>query len=578
MTQGFRFQIQLLHKLVGFSLKIRPEIALAIVVGILSSILEVVSLALLVPLTVMATHQSVAPNSIWHHLTSYLGFNAQAPFFITAFFLCLFARTVTQMVAITVTNHVTRRLNVTYSTRALEAFVHHLSFENVQKGSIGHFTAIAGDEAVRAAQIVGSVAKLIPLCVLFSLYVLMVAYQSLTSFFGVIGFITLTALLLMGAFRKSQELGWRAQTESREAGSHFIDALNSLRTVRSLNAEHYVTDRYEHMMRKYMRTLFYVDTINSLGAQFPIILLSTGMVIAVWFISPNTLVAVLPGIVIGIMMVLRLLPMASQAMDIALKLTADLKAAQNVSEMLDAVQEATARGDCDQLHGIGKVNRIEFQNVTFGYDGAPPVLKDLSFTLSSGKSYAIVGPSGAGKSTVIDLLLKFYMPRAGRILINGTDAESISGNCIRQHLVLVEQTPRTFNDTIESNIRFGRDATCEDVMAMLRVVGLDALINGMPEGTHTVLNYQGSNISGGQRQRIGLARGLLRDADVLILDESTSALDPVTRQKVLNSILAQYKDRIVIFVAHDPAVLELVDEVVHLKPAQLAADTLAREA
>ena len=578
MTHGFRFQIQLLRKLVGFSLRIRPEIALAIVVGMLSSVLEVASLALLVPLTLMASHQSLAPNSIWRHLTSYLGFDAQASFFITAFFLCLFVRTVTQMVALTITNHVTRQLNVTFSTRSLEAFIHHLSFESVQKGSIGHFTAIAGDEAVRAAQIVSSVTKLIPLCLLFCLYALMIAYQSPSSFFGIIGFVALTAFLLTGAFRKSRELGWRSQSESREAGSHFIDALNSLRTVRSLNAENYVTDRYEHMMRKYMRTLFYVDTINSLGAQFPTILLSTGMVTVVWFISPATLVAILPGIVIGIMMVLRLLPMASQAMDIALRLTSDLKAAQNVSEMLDAVQEATARSDRDQLHDVGKVTRIEFQNVTFGYQGAAPVLKELSFTLCAGRSYAIVGPSGAGKSTVIDLLLKFYTPRAGRILINGKDAEDISGSSIRKHLVLVEQTPRTFNDTIESNIRFGRDAAAQDVLATLRVVGLDTLIDSMPRGVHTVLNYQGSNISGGQRQRIGLARGLLRDGDVLILDESTSALDSATRQKVLDNILEQYKDRIVIFVAHDPAVLELVNEVIHLEPAHPAADTLAMEA
>jgi ABC-type multidrug transport system fused ATPase/permease subunit len=567
MKKSFHFQIRLLRNLVAFSIQLRPETGLAVAVGLVSSTLEVLSLALLVPLTMLAAHQSLAANSLWLSVARRIGFEANAPFFIVAFFLCLFARTATQMIALMITNHVVRQLNVTFSTRALEAFVNHLSFEDMQKGTIGHFVAIAGDEAVRASQIVGSVVKLVPLAFLFSLYAAMIAHQSINSFFGIVCFVTITAVLLMGAFRKSQELGWRSQIESREAGTHFIDTLNSLRTVRSLNAEKYVTGRYEHMMHQYMRTLFYVDTINSASGQVPTLLLSTGMVAAIWIITPATLIAILPGIVIGVMMVLRLLPLASQAMDIALKLTSDLKAAQNVSEVVDAAREATGRRRDAQPRDIGGVTRIEFENVTFGYDPAVKTLNNLNFTLSSGKSYALVGPSGAGKSTVIDLLLKFYTPRSGRILINGRDYCDISASTIRRHVVLVEQTPRTFSDTIESNVRFGHEATDEEVFKVLATVDLASLIKSMPKGVNTVLRYQGGNISGGQRQRIGLARALLRQADVLILDESTSALDQATREHMLDEILPRYRDRIVVFIAHDPAILRRVDAVIHLEPA-----------
>jgi ABC-type bacteriocin/lantibiotic exporter with double-glycine peptidase domain len=566
MTQGFRFQIRILRDLVFFSLKLRPETAFALGIGVVSSALEVVSLALLVPLTLMATHQSISPTSLWHRIASLSGHQANATFFIVAFFLCLFARTVTQMVALTLTNHVTRQLNATFSIHALEAFTHHLSFETVQKGSIGHFISIAGDESVRAAQIVGAVVKLVPLACLFLLYALMIARQSPVAFLGIVAFITLTAVLLAGAFRKSRELGWRAQSESRNAGTHFIDTLNSLRTVRSLNAEKYVTHHYEQMMRQYMRTLFQVDTINSLGGQVPTLLLSTGMVVAVWLIAPATLLAMLPGIVIGIMMVLRLLPLASQAMDITLKLTSDLKAAENISEVLDSVQESSNKRQGGQPHDIGRVTRIEFENVSFGYDENLLVLNDLSFTLNAGKTYAIVGPSGAGKSTVIDLLLKFYVPQSGCVLVNGENSAAMRGSAIRKHLVLVEQTPRTFSDTIASNIRFGYQAADENIQATLAMVGLDALIASLPQGIHTPLAYQGNNISGGQRQRISLARALLRNADVLILDESTSALDEGTRERMLAAILPRYRDRIIIFISHDPAILRLVDEVIRLPP------------
>src|SRR6185437_5851804 len=180
------------------------------------------------------------------------------------------------------------------------------------------------------------------------------------------------------------------------------------------------------------------------------------------------------------------------------------------------------------------------------------------------KSYAISGPSGVGKSTIIDLLLKFYEPQRGAIRVNGQDIIQISNVSLRRHIVLGEQMTRMFFDTIERNVSFGLDATGEDVERWLEAVGLGELVQNLPEGRRTILNFQGSNVSGGQRQRIGLARGLLRAGDVLVLDESTSALDHATREKILSRLLTDYRDKIIIFIAHDPTILERVDEVIHL--------------
>jgi ABC-type bacteriocin/lantibiotic exporter with double-glycine peptidase domain len=137
--------------------------------------------------------------------------------------------------------------------------------------------------------------------------------------------------------------------------------------------------------------------------------------------------------------------------------------------------------------------------------------------------------------------------------------------------MLAEQAVRIFYDTIEHNVQFGRESDSRNVTQALDMVGLSDFLATLPEGQRTLLNYQGSNVSGGQRQRIGLARALLLLADVLIMDESTSALDKGTREGILGEVLPLYRDRIVIFITHDPAILERVDEVIYLGQAPAIA-------
>jgi ABC-type bacteriocin/lantibiotic exporter with double-glycine peptidase domain len=275
-------------------------------------------------------------------------------------------------------------------------------------------------------------------------------------------------------------------------------------------------------------------------------------------------------------MILRLLPLSAQALDLAQRLIADLKVAETVTELLDAVNTAhvaeTAR--LPALHG--KIQRIDFENVSFRYSqDTPVILSGFSATFEAGKSYAISGPSGSGKSTIVDLLLKFFEPESGVVKVNSIDIAGIAGDSLRRHVVLAEQATRVFYHTIQQNILFGREASPSDVTRALHLVGLEEFLVSLPEGQQTLLKYQGSNISGGQRQRVGLARALLLSADVLVMDESTSALDQETRDRVLANVLPVYRDGIVIFIAHDPAILERVDEVIHLDAAALPLRSVA---
>jgi ABC-type bacteriocin/lantibiotic exporter with double-glycine peptidase domain len=555
-------------RLVSYAVKLRPSSVGAVALGVLSSGFELASLASLLPLSLMAANQPLRETSPWHWLPSTLGFTPSIKFYATTFLSLLLLRALTQAAAAVMTSHIFRGLISHFSARALEAYIRHLSFAQVQSESIGHFMAVAGEEANRAAQIMSSLIKLIPLIVLFTLYGAVLLYESWLIALVLLVFSLVVLLCLAGTFRASHRIGKRQQEESRILNTHFIESLSGLRTVRSLTGEGFVTARYDEMMRSYARTGFSIDSLNQFASMLPTVLLASGLLLACQATSSQYLVQALPAIMVGALMVLRLLPLSSQALDLTQRLIADLKVAETVSELLDAVASART-AETFPLPALHEpIRRIDFENVSFRYSAdAPKVLDAFYCSFMAGKTYAITGQSGSGKSTVIDLLLKFFGPDAGQVKVNGIDIAGLSGQSLRQRIVLAEQTTRIFYHTVRHNVRFGHEASTEKVFDALKMVGLDDLMAALPAGDETLLNYQGSNLSGGQRQRIGLARALLRDADVLILDESTSALDHTTRERILAAILPRYRDRIVIFIAHDPAILERVDEVIHLLPA-----------
>jgi ABC-type multidrug transport system fused ATPase/permease subunit len=557
-------QLRVIRNLVGYVVRIRPDAIAAILIGILSSGLELASLVSLLPLSRLAGHQVISPTSPWHRIPVALGFEPNVKFYATMFLGLLILRAITLAASGLLVSHLNRSLISHFSARALEAYTRHLSFAEVQSQSVGHFMAVAGEEANRAANIIASILKLAPLFVLFTLYGVMLFVQAWQIGVALIVFSLVVMLSLMGIFRRSHAIGERQQRESRALNTHFIETLSGLRTVRSLTGESFVTARYDQMMKQYARTGFAIDSLNQVASMLPTVFLALVLLVAGLSAGNDYLTVILPVIMVGAMMVLRLLPLAAQTLDLTQRLAADLKAGETITELLAAVKSARV-AEANSLPPLDEpIHEIEFRDVSFRYGPETPlVLNGFNATFRAGKSYAISGHSGVGKSTIIDLLLKFYQPQAGQIRVNGQDVRQFSDQSLRRRIVLAEQAVRIFYDTIEHNVQFGRDATREDVTRTLNMVGLDDFLAALPEGQLTLLNYQGSNVSGGQRQRIGLARALLKDADVLVMDESTSALDQATREKVLARALPRYKDRILIFIAHDPAILAQVDEVLH---------------
>jgi ABC-type multidrug transport system fused ATPase/permease subunit len=189
---------------------------------------------------------------------------------------------------------------------------------------------------------------------------------------------------------------------------------------------------------------------------------------------------------------------------------------------------------------------IEFNEVSFGYD-SQPVLHKVSFKVPIGEKHAIVGKTGAGKSTIAKLLLRYYLPWEGRILING---ENLGVKQTRQFISYVPQEPYLFAGTIRENIEYGRiGASWSEIEQAAKIADAHDFIQKLPKGYETVLTEEGGGLSGGQRQRIALARAFIKDAPIFLWDEATSSLDTVSEQRI-QTIVKSLKDKAVLTIAH----------------------------
>ncbi len=208
--------------------------------------------------------------------------------------------------------------------------------------------------------------------------------------------------------------------------------------------------------------------------------------------------------------------------------------------------EASGAADLDLSKGA-----ISFENVTFAYDDENIVLKDFSLEIPAGKSVALVGPSGAGKSTILNLVLRFYDPQKGRILIDGQELTTLKHNSLRRNIALVTQDPILFDDTLEANIAYGsKEIDPALVVEAAKAAAAHDFITAFPEGYQAGAGEAGNNLSGGERQRVAIARAFMHDAPILLLDEPTSALDSQAEEKVQKALSILMKGRTVLMIAH----------------------------
>jgi ATP-binding cassette subfamily B protein/subfamily B ATP-binding cassette protein MsbA len=271
---------------------------------------------------------------------------------------------------------------------------------------------------------------------------------------------------------------------------------------------------------------------------------------------------------------------ARKLTDIYSNLQIGIAAADRVAEILDepsalsvpqdsAGEVPARRRFVASLTGLGK---IQYQSVSFGYTDDQSVIEDLSLVIQPGESVCIVGENGCGKSTLGKLLLRFYDPVQGNVLIDGIDISTRDPQQVRRSISLVSQSPALIEDTVAANIRFGTpDATEDQIIAAAKMARAEEFILDLDQGYQSEVGFDGNRLSGGQKQRIALARAFLRDPSILLLDEATNQIDQHSEQLIYEALKDFITNRTCIFVSHRPEAFRLCDRIIVMKEGRIVS-------
>jgi ABC-type multidrug transport system fused ATPase/permease subunit len=243
------------------------------------------------------------------------------------------------------------------------------------------------------------------------------------------------------------------------------------------------------------------------------------------------------------------------------RIQAILNANDVIPEKPDAIEPGALTGD------------IAFEKIVFGYNKDTCVLKDVSFKIGAGQMIGVVGPTGSGKSTIVSLIPRFYDPQAGRVTIDGKDLRDLSVRGLRSQIAYVLQETVLFRGSVADNIAYGKGtATHDEIVEAAKLANADGFISQMPQGYDTLVGDRGDTLSGGQRQRIGIARAIIRDNPILILDEPTAALDSESEKLVMEALTRLMKGRTVITIAHRLSTIRDADKIIVLTQGVLAEE------
>jgi ABC-type multidrug transport system fused ATPase/permease subunit len=451
-------------------------------------------------------------------------------------------------------------------------------FDNITRLSIDYFEKTHAGEIMDRFGAINTVAMWLGsltegtlasvLSILFFIAALLARSIAVGLIMVVVVLLNLSISLLSARWSKPRRRGWQRQA-GRMAGL-MAELISNISTVRSFGAEWAVKERYDATEAEWrvdrgksLRIQWWsglaLNAVNALGVFVAVALtarsalqgnMTAGDILLVLTLSQNLIAST------G--------PIARQINQIAEIDTA----AERLVELLDAETELDDREGALELD---ELRSIEFEHVTFSYPGkTTPVLCDISFSIRAGETLALVGPSGSGKTTVVKLLMRFYDPSAGRVLVNGRDLRGYQIHSVRAKMGVVLQDVALFNDTVSANIALARSgASFDDVQAAARAAHAEEFIERLSNRYDALVGERGAKLSVGEKQRVAIARAILKDPQLIILDEATSALDSESERMVQKGLARLLERRSSIIIAHRLSTVISANQIVVLEHGRI---------
>jgi ATP-binding cassette, subfamily B, heavy metal transporter len=388
-------------------------------------------------------------------------------------------------------------------------------------------------------------------------------------------YITLAALVLYIAFTitvTEWRTKFRKQMNEMDSSAHSraIDSLLNYETVKYFNNEDFEAKRYDENLEKLRKAALKSQTTLSILNTGQQLIIAVALIAMLWRATQGVVEGRLTLgdlVMVNAFMIQLYIPLNFLGVmyrEIKQALT-DL---DKMFGLLDKNREVDDTPDAKALHV--SAGTLRFENVSFAYDTARPILHDLSFEIPAGKTVAVVGPSGAGKSTLARLLYRFYDVNAGRVTVDGQDIRHVTQSSLRQAIGIVPQDTVLFNDTVQYNIAYGRPgASAEEVQAAAKAAHIHEFISATPKGYDTMVGERGLKLSGGEKQRVAIARTLLKNPPLLIFDEATSALDSANERAIQAELRAVSQGKTALVIAHRLSTVVDAHEIVVLEAGRV---------
>lgn len=372
---------------------------------------------------------------------------------------------------------------------------------------------------------------------------------------------------LVNVFGKKLRLaGHEVQGRIADITALLQEVISSIRVVRSFARESYEIEQFEHENQRNFRAAMKATKLSSLLSPLVEFSAAIAVTVILWYGGYNVVTGVISAgsLIAFLIYAINLSNPVKRLSQVYSNIQKSMAAGDRVFEILDTEPEVKEKPNAKVLPELK--GDVDFDNVSFSYDGEKNALESLNLHVPAGRIIAVVGPSGAGKTTIANLLPRFYDVTSGTLRIDGVDVRDVTFKSLREQIGLVPQETMLFNASIKENILYGRlDGTDEEVYAAAKAANALEFIEKMPEGMDTLVGERGSSLSGGQRQRISIARAILKEPKILILDEATSALDTESEKLVQEALERLMKNRTAFVIAHRLSTIKNADQIIVMK-------------